>query len=203
MLLPLLSMLAGLILLTGGADGLVRGAASLAKRFGLSALVIGLTVVAFGTSMPELVVSVEAALRGDGELALGNVVGSNIANIGLILGGAALLRALHVQAQVVRFDMPILGVVSLGLVALLADGQVSRTDGALLTLTLVAYIAVSIRWARAEPDAVEDEFEAALPSLHRWGGRPPAAGARSGRARRRGALARGRRRRPRPAAGGQ
>jgi cation:H+ antiporter len=162
-------MLAGLILLTGGADGLVRGAASLAKRFGLSALVIGLTVVAFGTSTPELVVSVEAALRGDGELALGNVVGSNIANIGLILGGAALLRALHVQAQVVRFDMPILGVVSLGLVALLADGQVSRTDGALLTLTLVAYIAVSIRWARAEPDAVEDEFEAALPSLHRWG----------------------------------
>jgi cation:H+ antiporter len=112
---------------------------------------------------------VEAALRGDGELALGNVVGSNIANIGLILGGAALLSALHVQAQVIRFDMPILSVVSLGLVALLADGRVSRTDGALLTLMLIAYIVVSIRWAQAEPQAIEDEYEAALPSLHRWG----------------------------------
>jgi len=170
MLLPILSMLAGLILLTGGAEGLVRGAASLAKRFGLSSLVIGLTVVALGTSMPELVVCVEAALRGDSELALGNVVGSNIANIGLILGGAALLSALHVQAQVIRFDMPILSVVSLGLVLLVVDGRLGRLDGTLLTLALVAYVVVSIRWARAEPEtAVEDAFEAALPTLHRWG----------------------------------
>ncbi len=170
MLLPILSMLAGLILLTGGAEGLVRGAASLAKRFGLSSLVIGLTVVALGTSMPELVVCVEAALRGDSELALGNVVGSNIANIGLILGGAALLSALHVQAQVIRFDMPILSVVSLGLVLLVVDGRLGRLDGTLLTLALVAYVVVSIRWARAEPEtAVEDAFEAALPALHRWG----------------------------------
>ena len=170
MLLPILSMLAGLILLTGGAEGLVRGAASLAKRFGLSSLVIGLTVVALGTSMPELVVCVEAALRGDSELALGNVVGSNIANIGLILGGAALLSALHVQAQVIRFDMPILSVVSLGLVLLVVDGRLGRLDGTLLTLALVAYVVVSIRWARAEPEtAVEDAFEAALPALHCWG----------------------------------
>jgi cation:H+ antiporter len=169
MLLPVLSMLAGLVLLTGGAEGLVQGAASLAKRFGLSPLVIGLTVVALGTSMPELVVSLEAALRGDGALSLGNVVGSNIANIGLILGVAALIRALHVQAQVIRFDMPILSAVSLGMVALVVDGQISRIDGAVLTFGLGTYIVVSIRWARAEPkEAVNEVFGAALPTLHRW-----------------------------------
>lgn len=164
MLIPLLSMFAGLLLLTGGAEGLVRGAASLAQRLGLSSLVIGLTVVAFGTSMPELVVSAGAALRGSPAVALGNVVGSNIANIGLILGVASLIAALRVQAQVIRFDMPILGAVSLGLVALLADGQIGRFDGALLVLGLIGYVTYSIRWAQAEPDAgVEREFEEALP----------------------------------------
>ncbi len=162
MLIPLLSILAGLLLLTGGAEGLVRGAASLARRLGLSSLVIGLTVVAFGTSMPELVVSVGAALRGSPSVALGNVVGSNIANIGLILGTGALIAALRVKAQVIRFDMPILAAVSLLLAVLLADGQVSRLDGALLTTALVAYLVYSVRWAEADVE-VEAEFEEALP----------------------------------------
>lgn len=169
MVLPLLSMLAGLALLTGGAEGLVRGAASLARQVGLSPLVIGLTVVALGTSAPELVVSVGAALRGNGGLAIGNVVGSNIANIGLILGVSALLAALRVQAQVIRFDMPILSAVTLGMGLLLLDGQVGRVDGTILVIGLITYVAVSIRWARAEPAAiVQDEFDEGLPPQNRW-----------------------------------
>lgn len=166
MFIPLLFVLVGLLLLTGGAEGLVRGAAALARRLGLSPLVIGLTVVAFGTSMPELVVSVGAALRGSPSVALGNVVGSNIANIGLILGTGALIAALRVQAQVIRFDMPILAAVSLLLVALLADGQVSRLDGALLAAGLVGYLVYSVRWGGAD-EAVDAEFEEALPRPHR------------------------------------
>ena len=163
-------MLAGLVLLTGGAEGLVRGAASLARRVGLSPLVIGLTVVALGTSAPELVVSVGAALDGNGDLAIGNVVGSNIANIGLILGLSALMSALHVQAQVIRFDMPILSVVTLGMGIFLLDGQVGPWDGAVLVIGLIVYVALSIRWARAEPAAaVQDEFDAGLPAQHQWG----------------------------------
>lgn len=169
MVLPLLSMLAGLALLTGGAEGLVRGAASLARQVGLSPLVIGLTVVALGTSAPELVVSVGAALRGNGGLAIGNVVGSNIANIGLILGVSALMAALRVQAQVIRFDMPILSAVTLGMGVLLLDGQVGRVDGTILVIGLITYVALSIRWARAEPAAiVQDEFDEGLPSQNRW-----------------------------------
>lgn len=157
-------MLAGFLLLTGGAEGLVRGAASLARRLGLSSLVIGLTVVALGTSMPELVVSVGAALQGTPDVALGNVVGSNIANIGLILGTAALVTALRVQVQVIRFDVPILVVVSLLLIALITDGRVNRLDGALLAVGLIVYVTYSIRWAQVEPDAaVQEEFEEALP----------------------------------------
>lgn len=170
MLSALLFMLAGFVLLTGGAEGLVRGAASLARRAGLSPLVIGLTVVALGTSAPELVVSVGAALDGNGALAIGNVVGSNIANIGLILGVSALLSALHVQAQVIRFDMPILSAVTLGMGVLLVDGQVVQWEGALLVTGLIAYVALSIRWARAEPaTAVQAEFDEGLPAQHRWG----------------------------------
>jgi cation:H+ antiporter len=170
MLSALLFMLAGFVLLTGGAEGLVRGAASLARRVGLSPLVIGLTVVALGTSAPELVVSVGAALDGNGELAVGNVVGSNIANIGLILGVSALLSALHVQAQVIRFDMPILSAVTLGMGLFLFDGQVVQWEGALLVAGLIAYVALSIRWARAEPVAgVQADFDEGLPAQNRWG----------------------------------
>lgn len=149
---------------------LVRGAASLAHRIGLSALVIGLTVVAFGTSTPELLVSADAALHGNPAVALGNVVGSNIANIGLILGVAALVSALRIQAQVIRFDMPILAGVSLLLVALLADGRVSRFDGAVLASGLVVYVLYSIRWAQSEPSvAVQREFDEVLrPSAGPW-----------------------------------
>ena len=108
MLLDLLALAGGLALLVGAAHVLVLGASALALRFGLSPLVVGLTVVAFGTSAPELVVSVQAALAGVGGIAVGNVVGSNIANVGLILGVAALVRPIVTDAAVLRRDLPVL-----------------------------------------------------------------------------------------------
>ena len=140
----------------GAASLLVRGASALALRFGLSPLVVGLTVVAFGTSAPELVVSVQAALAGADGIAVGNVVGSNIANVGLVLGLAVLVRPIVSDASVLRRDLPVLlGATLLGAV-LLSDREVSRTEGALLVLGLVAYIAWSVREARRQRDAATD-----------------------------------------------
>ena len=104
----------GLALLYFGGEGLVRGAAGLALRLGLTPLAVGLTVVAFGTSMPELAVSLNAALGGQGDVSMGNVVGSNIANIGLILGLTALIKPISVHLQLLKFDLPILIVVTIG-----------------------------------------------------------------------------------------
>lgn len=143
-----LALVGGLALLVGAAHFLVRGAASLALRLGLSPLVVGLTVVAFGTSAPELVVSVRAALDGAGGIAVGNVVGSNIANIGLILGAAALVRPFLTDASVLRRDLPVLlGATGLG-VGILLDRVVGRGEGALLLVALAAYLAWSLHEAR-------------------------------------------------------
>ncbi|HKK52116.1 MAG TPA: sodium:calcium antiporter, partial [Myxococcota bacterium] len=114
----LLLLLGGLVLLLGGGEMLVRGASALARELGVSPLVVGLTVVAFGTSAPELAVNVTAAWRGDAGLAFGNVVGSNIANIGLILGLAAIFRALSVRGVVVSREMPMMGVATAAAVIL-------------------------------------------------------------------------------------
>jgi cation:H+ antiporter len=165
MLLTTAFMLTGLLLLTAGAEGLIRGAASLARRLGLSPLVIGLTVVAFGTSTPEFVVSFQAALGGNGDIAIGNVVGSNIGNIALILGGAACIAPLRVQAQIIRTDVPILIGVSLLLGGLLIDGHVGRVDGILLTLGIIAYTVATVWMARRESGpAVAAEFDAGVPA---------------------------------------
>ncbi|GIV59466.1 MAG: sodium:calcium antiporter [Rhodothermaceae bacterium] len=153
MLLTLLTLLGGLILLVLGAEGLVRGSVGLALRLGLSALVIGLTVVAFGTSSPELVVSVRAATAGESALALGNIVGSNIANIALILGLSALIRPIQVQLQVIRREIPVMIAVTLLLGALLLDGVIGRLDGLVLVLGIVAYTGVAYRLARREAAA--------------------------------------------------
>ena len=107
-LMTFVYLIAGLILLVIGAELLVRGAARLAARFGISPLVIGLTVVAFGTSAPETAVSVQSALAGSGDLAIGNVVGSNIANVLLILGLTALIAPLAVSRQLIRLDVPVM-----------------------------------------------------------------------------------------------
>lgn len=135
-------------MLVGGAEALVRGASGLATRLGISPLVVGLTVVAFGTSAPELAVTLVAAIKGTGDLAFGNVVGSNLFNGLAILGLSALVAPLVVDRKLVRFDVPamIAASVAVGLMAL--DGGIGRLDGAVLLAGLVAYIAVSVRKER-------------------------------------------------------
>ncbi|WIG98633.1 hypothetical protein [Myxococcus sp. SDU36] len=134
----------GLGLLVGGAELLVRGASSLALATGISPLVVGLTVVAFGTSSPELAVTLSASLRGQPDLALGNVVGSNICNVLLILGGAALVTPLVVVRQLVWREAPMMVGVSGVLLLMCLDGRVSRLDGALLVAGGVGYTAWTV-----------------------------------------------------------
>ncbi len=159
-----IQLLAGLILLTVGAEGLVRGSARLALRFGVSPLVVGLTVVAFGTSSPELVVSAKAAWLAQGSIAVGNVVGSNIINIAVILALAALMRPLAVQAQLIRFDLPVTIAASVLAVALFRDQWLSRPEAAMLLAGIIVYTLVVIRLARREPSpAVGQEFADSMP----------------------------------------
>lgn len=158
-------IVASLVLLYFGAEGLVRGSASLALRLGLTPLVVGLTVVAMGTSMPEVMVSVKAALAERGDLAVGNVVGSNLFNIGVILGLTALLSPMKVQFQLIKIDAPIMVAVSLGLVAILWDGAVGRVEGAVLFGGLIVYIAGNIWLARrTATKEVENEFAEGVPA---------------------------------------
>jgi cation:H+ antiporter len=134
-----LLLFAGLVLLVIGADLLVKGAARLASNFGVPALVIGLTVVAFGTSAPELAVSVKAAYSGQAELAIANVVGSNIFNVLFILGVAALISPLIISHQLIRQDVPIMVAVSVVAVLMTLDGNINKFEAALLVLGLVGY----------------------------------------------------------------
>jgi len=153
-------LIAGLILLVAGAEMLVRGAAKLAAQFGISPLIVGLTVVAFGTSAPETAVSVQASLGGSGDIAVGNVVGSNIANVLLILGLTALIAPLVVSRQLIRLDVPIMIGASLVTYALAWDGALSRLDGALLFSAIIGYtvfLIISSRRASAAA-AADDEF---------------------------------------------
>lgn len=163
-MLDLLLILGGLVLLAAGAEGLVRGGAALAGRLGLTPLVIGLTVVALGTSSPELIVSLESARSGRAALALGNVVGSNISNIALILGLTVLIRPPTVQLRLLRFDVPLLLGCSLLLVPLLLTGdRLGRLEGSLFVLGLAAYLLVVVRAATREPGPVRQEFAQAVP----------------------------------------
>ncbi|GAA5480992.1 calcium/sodium antiporter [Haloferula sargassicola] len=151
-LLTLLSF--GLLFL--GAEWLVRGGAGIALRLGLTALVVGLTVVAYGTSSPELLVSVKAAWAGQPGISVGNVIGSNIFNIAVILGVASLIRPIRVQSSVIRRDAPVMLAVTLGGLAVLWDGAVSRLEGGLLLVASVVYTVWIIRAARKEAPG-EDE----------------------------------------------
>ncbi|WP_402372158.1 calcium/sodium antiporter [Isoptericola rhizosphaerae] len=149
-----LLLLAGFVLLVGGGEALVRGAASLARTMGMSSLVVGLTVVSFATSSPELAVSAGAALSGSPGLAVGNVVGSNIANILLVLGISALVVPLMVTSRVVRTDIPVMIGLSVLALVLALDGTISTADGVLLLALLAAYLVVTIiRSRRGRDDA--------------------------------------------------
>jgi cation:H+ antiporter len=159
----------GLAILTAGAEVLVRGAVGLATAMKVSPLVIGLTVVAFGTSAPELVVSLRSAFTGQPEIALGNVVGSNVFNVLVILGLSALIVPLRVDQQLVRLDVPLMIAASIAVYLMSLDGGIGRLDGALLTAGLVAYTTWSIRKSRQENNpAVLAEYEQEFA--------PPAAG---------------------------
>ena len=134
----------GLVLLYFGADWLVQGAVALALHLGLSPLIVGLTVVALGTSVPEALVSVQAAIGHQGGIALGNVIGSNILNIALILGLSALFSPLKVDSHLVKADVPLLAGATFMLVVLLEDFHISRIEGSFLLLCIVGYVAGNI-----------------------------------------------------------
>jgi cation:H+ antiporter len=140
----------GLVALILGAELLVRGASRLALAVGISPLVVGLTVVAFGTSSPELAVSVQSAWSGQVDIALGNVVGSNIFNVLFILGLSAMITPLLVHEQLVRREVPVMIAVSLLLWALAADGAIGRIDGIVLAGLLAGYTFIVIRASRRE-----------------------------------------------------
>ncbi len=146
----LLFFLLGLVALVVGAEWLVRGASRLAAAVGVSPLVIGLTVVAFGTSSPELAVSVQAAWSGQADLALGNVVGSNVFNVLFILGVSAIIVPLTVARQLLRFDVPVMIVVSALVLALGRDGQIGRPDGILFAAGVLVYTWWLIRTSRRQ-----------------------------------------------------
>jgi cation:H+ antiporter len=148
-----LTFIAGLVALTVGAEMLVRGASRIASSMGISPLVVGLTVVALGTSSPELAVGVGAALVGQGDIAVGNVVGSNIFNVLVILGMSALIVPLAVAHQIVRFDVPLLIGSSVLLALISLDGMLGRFDGVLLFAGVVSYTAYLVVQARRERDA--------------------------------------------------
>lgn len=150
-LIPALALLGGSLCLWLGAEALVRGAATLGYRWGISSIVIGLTVVSVGTSAPELVVCILAALDGNPDLAMGNVMGSNLANVGLILGLAAIIRPVDVTGQVVRREIPwMLGVTFLVL-PLIWNLELGRVEGTILALVLILYVGLLFRASRRQP----------------------------------------------------
>ncbi|PPE66783.1 calcium/sodium antiporter [Caldimonas caldifontis] len=159
--------IAGLIALVAGAEGLVRGASRLSLSWGISPLVVGLTIVAFGTSAPEMAVSVGAAASGTTDLAVGNVVGSNIFNVLFILGLAALIAPLAVHVQVIRQEVPIMLAAGLVLVVMALDSRISVAEAALLLALMVGYTVFLIVQARRAPPQEQSDFAPDVPTS-RW-----------------------------------
>jgi len=158
-------LVAGLVALYYGAEWLVGGSSQLALRLGLTPLVVGLTVVALGTSAPELFVSIGFNMKGQPDAAVGNVVGSNICNIALVLGVAALIRPLSIEGQIVRRDMPILIGASVALILMLWDGVIAQWEGGLLVAGIVIYIVMSLKLAKAASPELKAEFERGIEDL--------------------------------------
>lgn len=156
--MTLLQFTAGLVSLVIGAEALVRGSSRLARAAGISPLVVGLTVVAFGTSSPEMAVSLSSALGGRADVAVGNVVGSNVFNVLLILGLSAAIAALVVHRSLIRLEVPLLIVVSAVVLGMSLDGRIGRLDGAVLFAGLIAYTGFAVRRSRRESAAVREEY---------------------------------------------
>lgn len=158
----ILIFIAGLVLLITGAEALVRGASRLAGALGISPLIIGLTVVSFGTSSPELAVSIKSAIAGQADIAVGNVIGSNIFNILFILGLSALVAPLIVSRQLLRLDVPLMIGVSVLALLLGLDGTFSRLEGSLLFAGLFAYIWLLIKQGRVASEELKKEYAGAI-----------------------------------------
>lgn len=161
-----LEIVAGLLLLVWGADRFVHGAAALARNLGVPAILVGLTIVAFATSAPEIVVSIVAALDGQPDLAVGNAIGSNTANIGLVLGGIALLKPIEITSATLRREMPALLAVSLLTVTLFLDSYLSRIDGFVLLTGLIIVMVWLTRLGlkTSSVDPMRADFEAEIPN---------------------------------------
>jgi cation:H+ antiporter len=162
MFLGAILVMAGLLLLYYGAESLVAGSSRLALSFGVRPLVVGLTVVAFATSMPELMVSLLAATRGASSMAAGNIVGSNIANIGLILGVAALIAPIDVARSTLVREIPIMVAASVGVYILALDGEIAFVNGLLLFISLLIFLAYCVMTARTLPLLVEGDVKKAV-----------------------------------------
>ncbi len=165
MLIAAIAILVGFIVLIWSADLFVDGAASIAENMGLSPIIIGLTIVSIGTSAPEILVSINATLTGSGTLAIGNAIGSNIANVGLVLGVTVLLVPLMVDRSCMRKEVPTLLVVTLGTGFLLLDGTLSRLDGSLMMGALVLLLYQMIRSQTSDPVLLEEAETEPLPHL--------------------------------------
>ena len=166
----------GLVLLIAGGESLVRGASGIAVKAKISAAVVGLTIVAAGTSMPELVVSVQSVLGGNAEIAIGNVVGSNIFNIGVIIALAALVSPLRVLGNTFRLEWPVMMLAALQLFLLARDGELDRLEGGFLFAALLAFVAYAVWVGRnsSTPKEVEGFEQVVTPSL--VGGKEPSMG---------------------------
>ena len=166
MLISIAQLIGGFILLVWGADRLVAGASALARNLGVSPLIIGLTIVAFGTSAPELVVSGVASYRGNPGLAVGNAIGSNIANIGLILGLTAIFYPLRVESETLKREYPVLMLIMIASFIMAGDLIYDRTEGLLLLTGLVALIIWMVRFGlrRGTDDPLAEEFAAEIPT---------------------------------------
>ena len=154
----ILLFIAGLVILILGAELLVRGASRLAAAFGVSPLVIGLTIVAIGTASPEIAVSIQAATNGQGDLTLGNVLGSNIFNILFILGVTSIVAPIVIAEQLIRKDAPLLLGISLLAFVLAFDGNLGAFDGIILLLLVAMYVFFALKQSRSESEAVQKEY---------------------------------------------
>lgn len=165
MLLHVIAVLVGFALLVWGADRFVAGAAGAARALGIAPMIIGLTIVGFGTSAPEILVSAMAAIAGNPDLGVGNAIGSNITNIALILGTTAVIAPLTVRSETLRRELPLLMVIMLVSIGLLLDLELDRLDGIVLLVALVAFVGWLVRIARSskQSDPIIDEFMQEVP----------------------------------------
>lgn len=156
-------LIIGLIILIVGGDYLVRGSSSIALRLHLSPLVVGLTIVAFGTSAPELVISIQSALKGSPDITMGNVVGSNICNLALVLGLTAVINPVKVQANSIKVDWPMTMGSSILLFVMVREGYLKAYEGIIMLVFLIIYLFLTIKKSRKENMALKEEENEDIP----------------------------------------